>query len=101
MKKWYNLLYQFDDLSPLVQNKVYRSFYKFVYKDIFYLMKDHALTEDMIQEAFFKVISAVQKHEVYRMLPWIRQVARNITLDYMKKLHKQRHVTATNEVNMI
>lgn len=101
VKEWFYLLYQFDDLNSEAQQLVYRSFYTFVYRDIYYLVKDHPITEDLIQESFFKVISAVKKHEVLKILPWIRQIVRNLTLDYLKKVYKERNVTSINDVNII
>lgn len=99
MKEWYYLLYTFEQLNQEVQHTVYRSFYTFVYKDIYFLVKDHAITEDIIQEVFFKILSAVHKHEVSKILPWIKQVARNQTVDYLRKIHKDRHLTYLDNVN--
>lgn len=101
MKEWFYLLYQFDDLNSEVQQLVYQSFYTFVYRDIYYLVKDHPITEDLIQESFFKVLYAVKKHEVLKILPWIRQVVRNLTLDYLKKIYKERNVTTIDDVSII
>lgn len=101
VKEWYYLLYQFDQLNQEIQHIVYRSFYTFVYKEIYFLVKDHAITEDLIQESFFKILSAVHKHEVSKILPWIKQVARNQTLDYLRKIHKDRHLTYLDNVNSI
>lgn len=99
MKEWSFLLYQdFDTLAPELQELVYRSFYSLVYKDIYYLLGDHALTEDMIQEAFFKIISIVGKHKVSNMSAWMRQVARNLTYDYLKKTKKERYTVDIDAV---
>lgn len=99
MKEWYFFLPQFDELNQEVQQLVYRSYYTFVYKDIYFLVKDHLITEDLIQESFFKILSAVHKHEVSRILPWIKQVVRNQTVDYLRKIHKDRHLTYLDNVN--
>jgi len=101
VKEWYCLLPQFENLNHEVQQLVYRSFYSFVYKDIFFLVRDHAITEDLIQESFFKILSAVHKHEVARILPWIKQVVRNQTLDYLRRMHKYRKLTYLDNVNHI
>lgn len=93
MQEWPLLLQQdFDTLSPELQELVYRSFYHLVYRDIFYLLGEHAMTEDMIHEAFFKIISIVGKHKVSNMTAWMKQVTRNLTLDFMKKINKERHI---------
>ncbi|GFR39371.1 hypothetical protein PRECH8_26670 [Insulibacter thermoxylanivorax] len=101
MKEWFYLLLQFEGLNPEVQQTIYRSFYSYVYKDIYYLLQDHAATEDMIQESFFKILSAVHKYDVKRILPWIRQVARNRALDYLKRIDRERHILYAEDVNTI
>lgn len=101
MKEWFYLLHQFEDLNPEVQQSIYRSYYSYVYKDIYYLLQDHAAVEDMNQESFFKILSAVHKYDVERILPWIRQVARNRTLDYLKKIDRERHILYAEDVNTI
>ncbi|RXZ80529.1 sigma-70 family RNA polymerase sigma factor [Paenibacillaceae bacterium] len=100
MKEWCYDLYQFAELHPELQSSVYDSYYKFVYRDIFYLLKDHPLTEDMIQEAFFKILSSIKKHRVDNMLPWIRQVSRNVALDYLRKTKKERYTVNVDHVNL-
>lgn len=55
MEQWYYLLRSpFASLDPAAQQWVYRSFYQFVYKDVYFKTHDHSLTEDIIQEAFLK-----------------------------------------------
>lgn len=99
MKEWYYLLQQFDTLHPELQRQVYRSFYELVYKDIYFLLEDHALTEDLIQETFIKVLNALQKHDVSNIPAWIKQVSRNQTLDHLRKINKERYTEKINEVN--
>jgi len=101
MKDWFPLLHHVDTLNSEIQDVVYRAFYNFVYKDIYYLLKDHDLTEDMIQESFFKAIAAIKKHEVNNLPAWVRQIARNTTLDYIRKINKNRYMLDLNDVNNI
>ncbi|WP_438349447.1 RNA polymerase sigma factor [Paenibacillus sp. FA6] len=102
VNEWFYLFHQdFDELTPELQEIVYRSFYTHVYKDIFYLIGDHASTEDMIQEAFFKIISIVHKHQVSNYPAWLRHVTRNLTLDMMRKNKKERQMTDLSVVSSI
>lgn len=99
MKEWLNLLNQnFDSLSPQIQEKVYNLFYNVVYKDVYYLIGEHSLTEDIIQEAFLKILTIIDKHEVTNHVAWIRRVTRNMTLDKLKKVNRERKVLEINEV---
>lgn len=99
MKDWTILLYQdFDTLAPELQELVFRSFYSLVYKDIYYLLGDHGLSEDIVQEAFLKIISIVGNHKVANMSAWMRQLTRNLTYDFLKKEQKNRYITDLDSV---
>lgn len=58
MEQWFYFIRSpLDDLDETIQELVYRSFYQFVYRDINFMVRDHALTEDIIQDAFMKAIT--------------------------------------------
>lgn len=97
MKEWFVYLHHFDDLDPEDQHIVYRAFYNFAYRDIYFLVQNHATTENLIQESFFKILSTMNKHNITKMLPWIRQVVRNMTIDYLRKMSKERHTTTIDD----
>lgn len=101
LKEWYYLLQQLDELHPDIQRLIYQNFYNLVYKDIYYLLKDSALTEDLIQEVFFKVISIIHKHQIANPSAWIRQVARNHTMDYLRKNKKERYTKQLGDVSTL
>lgn len=44
----------FGGLNSTAQKEIYQEYYKMVYGPIAYMVKDHALTEDIIQAAFLK-----------------------------------------------
>lgn len=100
MKGWYHLLNRFETLHPEIQEQVYRSFYDYLYKDIYYLLKDHALTEDLIQEIFFKVTSTMHRFHVKNPIAWIKKVARNKTFDYLRRTNKERYIIEPNSVHL-
>lgn len=57
-KQWFYLLHTpFDELEKIYQEQIYKSYYIFVYRELYNLLADHALTEDLIHESFLKVIS--------------------------------------------
>lgn len=99
MREWCYLLYQFDELHPEIQSRIYRSYFNFIYKDMYFLLKDHELTEDLIQEAFFKILSSIRHHKVEKTLPWIKQVSRNLAFDHLRKSKKDRYTTGIDDVN--
>lgn len=74
------------DLS--VQKQVYSEFYKLVYRVILYSVNDHAATEDIIQEAFLKVVQNVPDvQNELQLRGWIKVVVRNTTYNYLRKNH--------------
>jgi RNA polymerase sigma-70 factor (ECF subfamily) len=47
----------FEALNSTIQREIYQEFYKLVYTPVFYMVKDHASTEDIIQLSFLKVVN--------------------------------------------
>lgn len=93
MEQWYYLLRsQLYNLDLTTQEWVYRSFYRFVYKDVFFMTHDRSLTEDIIQEAFIKASTQGPKLRNNTNVPgWIKLVARNTTIDWLRKMKKDRY----------
>jgi RNA polymerase sigma factor (sigma-70 family) len=96
MEQWlYLLRSKFEDLDNELQAKIYHYFYRFLYKDVNFMIRDHAQAEDIIQEVFFKVITHdYTKHHITNMKSWIKQVSRNATIDWLRKNKKHRHKIA-------
>jgi RNA polymerase sigma-70 factor (ECF subfamily) len=79
-------------LTAEAQKEVYMEFYKLVYGAILFMIKEHAGTEDVIQEAFLKVIKHVPDFdEEDRLKAWIRVVVKNCTFNYLRKHKKVRN----------
>lgn len=84
-----------SSVDPTIQKTVYNSFYKFVYPSIYPMILDHLLTEDIIQDSFIKSIT---KGPYIRtdsnIQAWIKRLAYNTTLDYLRKLNRERRLLA-------
>lgn len=95
MEQWYYLLRSpFASLDPATQQWVYRSFSQFVYKDVYFKTHDRSLTEDIIQEAFLKASMQGPHLQSETNIPgWVKQVARNTALDWLRKVNKNRRIT--------
>jgi RNA polymerase sigma factor (sigma-70 family) len=102
MDQWfYFLLSPLDDLDTTIQKLVYLSYYQFVYRDIYYMVHDHSLTEDIIQDAFIKAISKGPKMRSDTNIPaWIKQLTRNTALDQLRKLKRDRQMLMDPYVNI-
>lgn len=81
----------FYALNPSLQEKVFRDFYHYVYTSIFYMTRDHAATEDVIQDAFLNTINKVPYLDNENKLKaWIRTTTKNTTFNYLKKNKRNR-----------
>lgn len=92
---------EFQNLSDPIQEDVYYGFYDLVYGTIYYLVKDHQAAEDIIQEAFLKVVTKKPEFEsVSGMKAWLKTVARNTTINYFRKNKKFRNHVDVESVYM-
>ncbi len=68
-----------------------------VYTAIYLLVKNRALAEDIFQETFIKIINTIRLdkyNDEGKFAPWAARVARNLTIDYIRKM--KRDVTITD-----
>ena len=75
-----------DALSVLVKRHKRR-----IYSYIFLITRNKALTEDVFQDTFFKVIQTLKKgqyNEEGKFLPWILRIAKNLIIDHFRKVKK-------------
>lgn len=87
-------------MNEALQRKLFLSFRQCIYKDIYYLLGEHALTEDAIQESFFKAIKNGPKTRAdSNMTAWIRQIGRNTAYDFIRKNKKYRQMMDLETVN--
>ncbi|CAM3636750.1 RNA polymerase sigma factor [Marinicrinis lubricantis] len=83
----------FDALNYEAQKEIYYEFYQFAYGPIYYMIHDRASTEDIIQEAFLKVIHNIPKEmdNENQFKAWIRVVVKNTTYNFLRKHKKIRN----------
>lgn len=87
---WLLLETDFLGMSHELQRYLYDAFYVFAYREIIFLLKDHTLAEDIIQEAFLKVTA--KRHQLNNknsLKQWTKRVIRNQVFDTIRK--KKRH----------
>ncbi|MDQ0087661.1 RNA polymerase sigma-70 factor (ECF subfamily) [Paenibacillus anaericanus] len=91
----------FHDLTDHVQEEVYYAYYDFVYGTIHYIVKDHQITEDIIQESFLKVIHKMPTFDKETIMrAWMKVVARNSTINFLRKNKKFRNHVDIESVYM-
>lgn len=101
MEIWLSLMRgNIKDLGHEMQEMIYLSFRQLVYRDIFFLLRDHNLAEDVVQESFMKVHTNASKlKHTTNIEGWIKTVARNTAYDMLKKNKKYRHISELDFVN--
>jgi len=81
-----------ESLSVLVQRHKRR-----IFSYIYMITRNKALTEDIFQETFFKVIQTLKKeqyNEEGKFLPWILRIAKNLIIDHFRKVKKMPSISS-------
>ncbi|MCU0443023.1 MAG: sigma-70 family RNA polymerase sigma factor [Bacteroidia bacterium] len=68
-----------------------------IFTAIYLLVKNRSLAEDIFQETFIKIIHTIRSdkyNEEGKFAPWAARIARNLAIDYLRKL--KRDVTITD-----
>lgn len=66
-----------------------------VYSSLLFYVKDNYLAEDLFQDVFIKIIDTLQNKrytEEGKFLPWALRIARNLCLDYFRKVKRNPSV---------
>ncbi|MGZ4042837.1 MAG: RNA polymerase sigma factor, partial [Bacteroidia bacterium] len=59
-----------------------------IFSSIIVILKDRALSEDIFQDTFFKVIQTLKRgqySEEGKFLPWVLRIARNLIIDHFRR----------------
>ena len=62
-----------------------------IFSSIMMVVRDQALSEDIFQETFYKVIVTLKKgqyNEEGKFLPWVIRIARNLIIDHFRRARK-------------
>ncbi|AOZ91013.1 RNA polymerase sigma factor [Paenibacillus crassostreae] len=82
----------FSQLSEVLQEKIYYEYYDYVYGMVYYIVKDHAATEDIIQDAFIQIIKKKPIFDnVIKLKAWLKVVTKNSSINYLRKNKKHRN----------
>ncbi|WP_058301123.1 RNA polymerase sigma factor [Gorillibacterium timonense] len=83
---------KFDMVSPVYQKEIYQEFYRTFYRTVLYMVNDHALTEDILQDSFLKVVQHLPSiDDESRLWAWVRVVVKNMTYNYLRKAKIRRN----------
>ncbi|OPH60250.1 RNA polymerase subunit sigma-70 [Paenibacillus ferrarius] len=93
MSKSLRLIFSSDfyTLDKSTQEQIYQEFYIFVYPMIYFILRDHAGVEDIIQESFLRAVrKAPLLQEIDKYESWIKKLTRNVTLNHLRKHKRNR-----------
>ena len=98
--QWFQLFRSdFYKLDLMSQKQLFIQFRKLIYPHVYFILNDHAMVEDVIQEAFMKaIIKGPKTHEGSNMTAWLKKIARNTAFDFYKKNKKFRQVSEVHDV---
>lgn len=68
-----------------------------IFTSIYLVVRDRYLAEDLFQETFIKVIHTLKNgkyNETGKFLPWVLRIARNLAIDYFRKVKRMPTVTS-------
>jgi RNA polymerase sigma-70 factor (ECF subfamily) len=87
------------DGDPSCLAALFERHHRAVYRYFLHMLKDRALSEDLVQDVFLKVL---RKARTFRgsgsFKGWLYNIARNVALDELRKA--RRHGTAVDEETM-
>ncbi len=70
-----------------------------IYNYIFMKIRDEALSQDIFQETFIKIIRTLKKgayNEEGKFLPWAMRIAHNLMIDHFRKTNKVRMISESS-----
>jgi RNA polymerase sigma-70 factor (ECF subfamily) len=81
----------FYTLDKDLQERVYQEYYLLVYPTIYFILRDHAGVEDIIQESFLRAVrKAPTLKEKDKYEAWLKKLTRNVTLNHLRKFKRNR-----------
>lgn len=69
--------------------KIYKEYFKTVYKYLFCLTRSSDLSEELTQETFYRAVKKIHTYKgECKISVWLCQIAKNLWYDYLKKNKK-------------
>ncbi len=94
------LLERFYNGDTLALETLIKRYQDKVYSTIFFFVKNHAIADDLFQEAFIKIIDTLKRgkyKEQGKFGPWAARIAYNLCIDRYRK-NKRRPNTANADI---
>ena len=73
-----------------------------VYNYIYMKIRDHAVSQDIFQDAFVKIVQTLKKgnyNEEGKFLSWAMRIAHNLIIDHFRKTNKVRLISESSSMS--
>lgn len=78
--------------------EVYDDYFKLLKHIIYKMVRNHDIANDLVQETFMKMYERIHTYTVDTNFKfWLIQIAKNTTLDYLRKEQKQLNITINED----
>ena len=75
-----------------------------VYTQLYLMVKNRDLAEDLFQETFIKVVNTLKlgkyNHEG-KFLPWVKRIAHNLAIDHFRKMKKRNEIQNRDDYDLM
>lgn len=74
-----------------------------IYQNIYFMVNDQELAEDIFQDTFIKVINTLKQgryNEEGKFYPWASRIAHNLAIDFFRKEKKMRTVSGGDDYDI-
>lgn len=74
-----------------------------IYSQIYLMVRDRDLTEDLFQDAFIKIINTLRSgkyNEEGKFLPWALRISHNLVIDHFRRSKKMKMVTGKDDFDI-
>lgn len=79
--------------------EVYDNYFKLLKHVIYKMVRNHDIANELVQETFMKMYERIETYTVDTNFKfWLVQIAKNTTLDYLRKEQKQLNITVNEDV---
>lgn len=70
-----------------------------IYNYVFSKIRDHAVAQDIFQDAFMKIVRTLKKgsyNEEGKFLPWAMRISHNLVIDHFRRTNKVKMVSESS-----
>ncbi|HHX79323.1 MAG TPA: RNA polymerase sigma factor [Acholeplasmataceae bacterium] len=83
-------IYKIKDKDELAFETIYKETSSSVYAIIKTIVKDHNITEDLMQDTYIKMIKSINSYNTkQKFKTWLLTIARNTAIDWYRKTKKE------------